>query len=381
MGTPGTIDGAIPPSNQSPGQSQLLMPQMINPYNSAWWVTQAASNIPNDSVGWLLAQGWQITGITYDTSTTPQTPYYTMTRQALQSWNILNSMLESWTTAHNNALEANAIRYNEVIENWSQLISTTYDHHAAEAEEQNDHFLLYSAALDTNMDEVDERIETNQSTLVTDAAPAATALTAMDTKLADLETNVDDKEATIAAYLTGLGTTELARITAAFAASLATQLQQLTDRGMYSSVIAADITARNTRDMNEEIAALNDRLNREKWENEHRILGHRQDAVKGYISGKERFSVITMQNASTMAEHRHREILEKMNESAVRIAGVQAKHDEVMQLMKYQLDERNKLFIGLYGFVEARTDSYPSFESLVQLCAGLGDAGGGWISP
>jgi hypothetical protein len=216
---------------------------------------------------------------------------------------------------------------------------------------------------------------------VIDAEAATYALTELNEKLPELETNVTSKETTISDYLTGLGTTELARITAAFAASLATQLQQLSDRGMYSSVIAADITARNTRDLNEEIASLNDRLNREKWENEHRILGHRQDAVKGFMAGKERYSVITMQNASTMAEHKHRASLEKMNESAVRIAGLQAKHEEAMKLMMYSLDERNQLFMGLYAFVEKRSDEFPSFDSLTQLVTGLGDSAGGWVTP
>jgi hypothetical protein len=150
---------------------------------------------------------------------------------------------------------------------------------------------------------------------------------------------------------------------------------------MYSSVIAADVTARNTRDLNEEIAALNDRLNREKWENEHRVFGYRQDAVKDFVDGKARYSAATTQYASTMAEHRHRAILEKMNESAVRLSALDAKHAENMRLMAYQFDERNKIYLGFYSFVERRDDEYPSFEALTQLCVGLGDSGGGWITP
>ncbi len=49
--------------------------------------------------------------------------------------------------------------------------------------------------------------------------------------------------------------------------------------------------------------------------------------------------------------------------------------------MAYQLDERNKLLIGLYGFVERREDVFPSFEGMAQLVVGLGDSGGGWVSP
>jgi uncharacterized protein YoaH (UPF0181 family) len=389
MGTPGVTEGAIPPPVLTTGQEQLLMPTLmfVNPYSSGWWTAQTITDIPNDAVGWLLAQGWQITSITYDETQNPKVPYYTMARQSLQTANILYSLVESYADSYNKALEANSIRYNDVIESWSELIVNTDAHLATQAEEQNDHYTLYDAALDFNMDAVDVLINDNQSKLVTDtdnaidATTAASALTEMNDKLPDLETNVDDKETTISGYLTDLGTTELARINEKYAASLATQLQQLSDQGMYSSGRAIDITARNTRDREEEIATTNDRLNREKWENEHRILGHRQDAVKGFMAGKERFSVITMQNASTLAEHRHKAIQEKMNESAVRIAGLQTKHEETMKLMAYMLAEHNQLVVGLFDFVEKRTDAYPSFDSFTQLCVGLGDSGGGWVSP
>jgi hypothetical protein len=52
-----------------------------------------------------------------------------------------------------------------------------------------------------------------------------------------------------------------------------------------------------------------------------------------------------------------------------------------MKLMAYQLDERNKLLVGIYGFVERREDIAPKFDDLAKICTSLGDAGGGWLSP
>ena len=49
--------------------------------------------------------------------------------------------------------------------------------------------------------------------------------------------------------------------------------------------------------------------------------------------------------------------------------------------MAYQLDERNKLLIGIYGFVERREDVGPKFENMAQVCTALADAGGGWMTP
>ena len=412
--------------------------------------------------------------------------------------------------------------------------------------------------------------------LMTDYTAAATELDAVrttsSTALTAHKTEYNEELAKLAeghtvhvpiatGFLNELGATELARINEKFAASLTTQLQQLVDRGLYSSAVTVDITARNTRDHNEEIAALNDRLNREKWENQHRLydqqqnmrdrtlagadrihgveqeiharhvgeitsrfglqqnardrtltgldrlhsvkqevyryqatqitglyqllqttrdrtlnaktslyglreanarfnievktrlhdsgqaiqrllveeaarlnqlrvaitqwkasqrdrlleqvqqiesqhlagldkqhaaqqdisrvamserdqlLGQLQDAVKGILNGKERYSALTMQNASTLADHKHRIILERMNTAATRLEGQRKMNTENLQLMKYMLDERNGLLMGLYGFVKDREDVGPSINDLTKMIAGLGDSGGGWVSP
>ena len=49
--------------------------------------------------------------------------------------------------------------------------------------------------------------------------------------------------------------------------------------------------------------------------------------------------------------------------------------------MQYQLDERNKLLIGLYAFVERREDVAPQWHEMAQMIAGLSDSAGGWITP
>ena len=111
------------------------------------------------------------------------------------------------------------------------------------------------------------------------------------------------------------------------------------------------------------------------------LLAQLQDAVKAILSGKERYAALTMQNASTLAGHKHKAIVEKMNESAVRLEGSRYTQDADMKLMAYQLDEQNKLLIGLYGFVERRDDIGPKFEDLAKITTALGDSGGGWITP
>jgi len=326
-------------------------------------------------------------------------------------------------------------------------------------------------------------------------------------------------------FLVDLGTTELARINEQFAANLSAQLQQLTSRGLAATAIVTDITARNQRDRDEQIQALNDRLMREKLENQHRLYGQqvamrgqtidgavrinsiqqevlryqaslvtgtysllqemrgrilagkqavfsardanhkywvevktnlyaqlqdvrqrmidsadriyqirdvfakwkegetgrlyeqlqqieslyvaaigqqlsaRQDvtrteisqrdnllqqlqtALNGLLSGKDRYAGALMQITSALAEHKHKAIVERMNTAAARLDGLRSTHDQNRALMAYQLDERNKLLVGLYSFVERREDAAPEWRDMSTMIAGLGDSGQAWMTP
>lgn len=48
---------------------------------------QTVTNIPAEAVNWLLLQGWLVIEATYDDTTVPPTPYYTMTREPIQRLN------------------------------------------------------------------------------------------------------------------------------------------------------------------------------------------------------------------------------------------------------------------------------------------------------
>lgn len=690
---------------QTPGQSQIFLPGVVNPYLSVWWSTQTVSNVPENVMGWLVAQGYQITGITQDTTTVPPTNRFALTREGMKPQDVLLSLCNSYTVAANDALVANQLRYNEIIANWTQMVETSHDHFDAQTTEQNAQAGVFIADLDSYMNAVEILIADNQTQLALDAAEAKVALLEMDSRLSELEDNaassavtinslLTDQETSLQAYLTeygsrladmlqnvtdhitavtsqvddlgsvlgshisaytaqidllsvnyslyladidnllsnisghvsdyvtdvaailasldtdyqsvetdlgairttsgtlvdthvvdyntvlallttdyasqasatraitdamladfllhqteasglltGLGATELARINEEFAARLAVQLQNLISRGLSTSIIIADITERNQRDRDEQIQLLNDRLNREKFDNSHRLY-EQQRAVQGQtldnehrlyeqqlgvrvrtldgknqmhtvrqevlryqaslisgvyamlqetrnrvlsgkqailsakdanerlgievqtrlygqlqeirqrviesldriyqlrdayakwdnsethrlyeqlqqikqlfvdaaerqlaakrtttaseiaqrdtllqqlqasltsvLSGKERFSTLLTQNSNALAEHKHRAIAERMNTAVQRLEGWKSVAAENRQLMAYQLDERNKLLIGLYSFVERRDDIAPEWKDMATMIASLGDSGGGWITP
>jgi hypothetical protein len=111
------------------------------------------------------------------------------------------------------------------------------------------------------------------------------------------------------------------------------------------------------------------------------LLEQMQAALTSVLGGKERFSTLLMQNANVLSEHKHRAIAERMNTAVQRLDGWKSVAADNMKLMMYQLDERNKLLIGLYSFVERRTDEAPLWSDMTKMISGLADSGGGWLQP
>lgn len=690
---------------QNPGQSTIEFARVDNPFLSVWWSTQTVSGVPENVMGWLVAQGYEITGITQDNTTVPPTNYFALTKEGMQPLEVLAALCNSYTIAANEARSANQLRYNEIVVNWTEMIDSSHDQFNLQTAEQNAQAGVFMTDLDEYMTAIESLIEDNQSQIALDAIESKTALEEMDSRLADLETNaaatavtigglLTDQETNLQAYitaydnklteldqnvtahiatvlgevgaldtvmedhianylqqfdalqanynfhltdidallanvsdnvstyvadvdtiltaldtdyqaidadlsaisvsagtliddhtvdyqavlaallgdytthasltrsianflsidytthesaatgfLTGLGTTELARINEQFAAQLSVQLQSLVSRGLSTATLITDVTERNHRDRDEQIQLLNDRLNREKLDNQHKLYDqqrgirtqtmdnehrlydqqvgmrtrtldgknqlhsvrqevlryqaslisgvyallqdvrnrtlsgkqaifsakdaserlaievksslyaqlqdirqrtidsldrvyqlrdvyakwsntetHRlyeqlqqieqlfiecaerqhtakqtvtrtemsqrdillqqlQTALTGLLGGKERFSTLLLQNANTLAEHKHRAIVERMNTATQRLEGWKSVADENRRLMSYMLDERNKLLIGLYGFVERRDDVGPSWNDMARLISAMGDSSGGWIQP
>ena len=436
----------------APTGYQITTEPRPNPIDTSWWNDEIITDIPKDSVGWLVSQGWVIDSITWIATTNPPTPRYTLRRRTIDNEAILISLLGEYTFAYNAAMQANNVRFNNVVVDWDDMIGSSQTQFAEQVAAQNSHAETYLADLSGPtgaLTKIREVIDGNEDKLITDVGESTTALTALDDALADfaenyganltkveallgthgsgldqatflsdfitdfvskleelatnyvdgatghladvttllgeadadvlthegtsgthagttlsahgsfetalnavlvtageaadkhlgivavdigdvltaiaddytaleealthpttglialgeslfashktdyntvlgtLQTDHEGNVTDATAFLTDLGATELARINEKFAASLSTQLQQLVDQGLYSSAVAADITARNTRDKNEEIVALNDRLNREKFENQHRLYEQQVTMRQGTMAGKD----------------------------------------------------------------------------------------------
>lgn len=310
----------------------------INPYLSTWWTAETVSGVPEVVMGWLVAQGWKITGVSSDATTVPPTLYYALTKEQLSPRLTLLQLCNSFQIAALDAKNANNVRYEEVVQDWTEMIASTQTHFGTQVTAQNADLGVYIANLGTYMDAIDTLTTTNADNLASDYAIHRTLVRGL---------------------LTNLGSTEVARINEQFAASLAVQLQGLTDRGLYSAGVAADITARNTRDRDEQLQKLYDTLAREQVGNEHLLWNERVQ----------------------LAEQNNRLITQRMETATRRLAGWRDVAQENQKLMAYQLDTRNQLLIGLYSFVERREDVAPEWKDMAQMVASIGDSGSAWVSP
>jgi len=311
---------------------------ILNPWLQTWWTGETVSGVSESVMGWLIAQGWKITAVSNDNSTVPPTRTYALAKQSLDPAATLHQLCDSYTDAANDALFANAARYAGVVTDWKEMITKTQEHFDAQVLAQNVQVGFYLTDLDNYMSAIETLSDNNISELTTaytTHAPLARAL------------------------LTDLGIAEVARINEQFASKLSIEIQDLIDRGLYSSAVQIDITQRNHRDRDEQLQKHYDFLAREKLVNEHQLYAER----------------------SGLSDHTHRAIVERMNTAVARLDGWKGIAEENRTLMAYQLDERNKLLIGLYSFVERREDIAPEWRDMAKMIAGLADSSGGWITP
>jgi hypothetical protein len=330
----------------TPVVNELMGGDKHSPYASTWWTTVTVRMVPAESYQWMLANGWRVVSVDYDRSTTPPTPYYTMTRQAMQNWMVMQNVLNGLMTAYNEGRYNNARRYWDIVRMLGQSLTKSQTSLDAIGDTSDGHVSVYLSDLASIASEVQLKLTpafTWASGLLTSANNAANAIysslskfetyyqahaatiatnvsavsssrttflsdfsaqltllqseftthlaavrvieaaaqsdltahiVAYQAALANLANDFSTHNTTSTAYLTGLGATELARINEQFDNLLAQTNQALIDRGLGSAADVAEI--RIERERSEQITALNDRLARERAENEHKLYEQQQ---------------------------------------------------------------------------------------------------------
>jgi hypothetical protein len=351
----------------------------FTPYTPNWWSSQTIDRVPETAVGWLVAQGWQVVR-TYAEEDCGQT-FYVMNRQSMQNWMILQTLLEEYVSAFNEGRKNNSIRYNDIIDLWIDMVKKNRQHLDRQADLTNTRVDFYFTTLDSLVTDIEDEIGDIRESLDGAEEEIEEALQDHANTLVMLESDYNTHAPIARAFLTDLGVTELARINEQFDNLLSKSTQDITNRGLYSSALITQVTARVERERSEAITSLNDRLNREKLANQHQLYGQ-QFSMRGAVTqGAAQRTQIQMAKGEWLVRSHQSLLATKLQ---VRMAQAQSRLEGQQRenaLMAYQLDHRTNLGLGLFGFVERREDAYPSLESITKLVAGLGDSGGGWVAP
>ena len=368
----------VPDLDKIPIQETDITPATLySPYAPSWWMNSVISGIPEASVGWLVAQGWQVVG----TTETDGVTYYNLTRQSIQQWKVLQQLLNTYVSQFNEGRASNHARYDDLLYNYNSITQTTNGTLNEIGDVSDAHLGIYISQVSSLLSEFESDTDTIIDGVDDDVDAIEAQLAKYLTKLNTIEGDFTTHRSTTRALLTDLGTTERARINEQYDNLLTSAYQGLVDRGLYSSTVYASYQTRIERERNEALSSLNDRLNREKLQNEHSLYGQLVSMKQALMNGRIQYNEATMRKSGFLVDTKHRLIMAIM-QGKMQLANSRLEvRDREEKLMAYQLDTRNNLVIGMYGVIERRTDSYPSMESLTKLVAGLGDSGGGWIQP
>ena len=171
---------------------------------SDWFTTEDRSGVTEESLPWMLAQGWEQAGYLVDKDGNFT---YEVTRRIVDAEKMLKSMVDDYTKAYNEGRELNDSRYDEIV-------------------------TLYSVM--QNSSEVDWITREAGNTTA-----EALILTLTDALDSDYDTYADDTEDLLDDY----GTNLLAGINIRFDNLLTSAAQDLTNRGMYNSTVWAATSA------------------------------------------------------------------------------------------------------------------------------------------
>jgi len=167
---------------------------------SSWYTTENRSDVSEESLPWMIAQGWEQAGYNVDDE---GVPVYEVTRTQVDSQKILQDLTNDYTTAYNEGRTLNDSRYDEIV-------------------------TLYTV-MQTNS-------QTDWSSRNSGDANAESIILSLASALTSDYTGYEANTITV---LSDYGVSILLQINTRFDNLLTTQAQSLTDRGMYNSTVWA----------------------------------------------------------------------------------------------------------------------------------------------
>lgn len=192
----------LPTMNPGGGMTHNIPPRReVSSYAPIWFTQSTVSGIDREMMGWMVAQGWQVTNVAYDTSTTPPTPSYSMSRQGMNNWFILQDLMNSLTTAFNDGRTMNYLRYRDIVTIWNQAFAQSQQQFQQMTAKSDADVVVYFSQFNNDLDAISEEIGLARSEAVQEASRVADQLAIYVEKLVDIETNYQSHAVTIAVLI------------------------------------------------------------------------------------------------------------------------------------------------------------------------------------
>lgn len=170
---------------------------------TAWMTNFWVSGINNDAMQWLVAQGWEVSGEpTYDTTTTPPTPYYAMSREGVAAGAVLQSLINLYTNEYNTGRTVNDLRYEEIVSNWSQMVSAMTTHVGNMADVSNEFAGVWLGKLDEAVSEFENETAIGRTELQTYADDLWDKVDGLTTHFSSLATYYSEAATNLATLIT-----------------------------------------------------------------------------------------------------------------------------------------------------------------------------------
>ena len=351
---------------------------------AAAMVTYNVSNVPDDALAWMLAQGWQISSTSQDNSTTPARTLYNMTRGGMTNSTLLQMLIASYTSAYNEGRINNSNRYIEILTNWTSQVSNTIIELDKMAANNNTFATSQLSSLSSLMSQVDTKILTAYNEVIL----GKTYLDGLETLMDSVDTRITETDVEIAlgkSYIANLGVEETYRINEQFDNLRAKTQLDLVNRGFGSAALLAQSDARVERERSMALTDLADKLAREEAAQSNAAVSAQHGLIDAKMSAQmnrmKLFEEKTQQsNAAVSAQHGL--ISSQLAADEIRLKVAEQVNAGEQQIYKYMIDTVDALVIGSFAFQERRVDQYPSIEVLSQLCGQLADSGAtSWVSP
>ena len=172
-----------------------------SPYSGNWSTGSYVTGIDREMMGWLTAQGWQVVSVSYDSSTTPPTPSYSMGKQGMNNWFILQELMFSLIVAYNDGRTMNYLRYRDILTIWNHAFAQSQQQYQQMNTKSNADVVVYMSAFANDMAEISTQIGLARSESLAESDRVAAQLATYVVKLDEIEANYQSHAAIVSTLL------------------------------------------------------------------------------------------------------------------------------------------------------------------------------------